>query len=164
MWIPVLIIVITIALMIGPILLLRPTARQSQVAELRNLALKQGLSVKIQPNPIRASAQLAVYSCSLSKEKLDKLIQLDPPWTLIRQNYIHDLHFFRDWDWLGSSRPPDSMQNYLQLHLVDLDSSIIGVEITRHSVGCFWTEKVGQKQPELAVTEIHAWLKGLAEV
>ncbi len=132
------IIVVTIAMVVGPVAMLQPSKRDRRLTELRQVAAQKGIRVRLASLQLASGKQdLAVYSLSLPTS--------DTPydeWLLIHQSFTHEMHFSGQWDWDSSKPPaPSRMHEGLQQYIQQADSHIVGIEVTQHSVGVYWSEK-----------------------
>ena len=102
MWTPIIIIALAVAMVVGPVMLMRPSRLQQRQSRLRQYALEQGLRVQLQPLPDGAASpderqMLPVYL--LPPAPAAGGSRRLPPWLLIRHAISHDIHFSGHWDW-----------------------------------------------------------------
>lgn len=172
MWVAVAIVVLAVLMMVGPLMAIRPTKSQSRLAGLRQLALKEGLSVRMRQDPSAYQKGLiAVYTLHLPGHQNNQTGEKPPEqnknvrkanrWLLTRREYSHELHFQGEWDWRGEDRPALSLQKFLKQHVMELDDSFLAVESSGHSFGVYWTERLAGKTAGQRVGEVAAWLKAL---
>ncbi len=171
MWIALVIVILAVLMMVGPLMAIRPTQSQARLAQMRQLALKAGLSVRVRqdPNAYR-KGQVAVYTINLPEQRhgateaeRQQSVRKANQWLLSRREYVHELHFQGEWDWQGKDRPTPALQAFLKQHLAALDGSFLAVESTGHSFGLYWTESRAGRTSEERVEEVAAWLKTLVE-
>ena len=136
-WWPLFLVIGAIALVLGPIMVLQPNNRQRQLAELRQTALKRGISVRLDSSNKTASP-IAVYSLAWPISVKTGRFYLK------KQDFAHDLHLLDYWYWQGDGRPPNSWLPPLKAMLRLLPEDIVGIECTKHSLGLFWLEKCNQ--------------------
>lgn len=134
----VVMIVVAIAMVVGPIAMLQPSKRDLHLTDLRQAAAQKGIRVRLASLHLSSGKQsLAVYSLGLPTS--------DTPydeWLLIQQSFEHELHFSGKWDWANRSQAAPARQHAAILEQVkQLDSHIVGIEVTQHSVGVYWSEK-----------------------
>jgi type II secretory pathway pseudopilin PulG len=137
LWV-IVIIVVTIAMVVGPVAMLQPSKRDRRLTELRQAAAQKGIRVRLASLQLASGKQnLAVYSVSLPTS--------DTPyheWLLIHQSFVHEMHFSGQWDWDNAQSPaPSHMHAGLQQYIQQLDQHIVGIEVTQHSVGVYWSER-----------------------
>ena len=137
LWWPLLIIIGTVALLLGPIMVLQPNSRQRQLAALRQAALKRGISVRLDSSNKKAPP-IAVYSLAWP------ISMKTGRFYLKKQDFAHDLHLLDYWYWEGDGRPPDNWLPPLKEILQLMPEDIVGIECTKHSLGLFWLEKHNQ--------------------
>lgn len=134
----IVIIVVTIAMVVGPVAMLRPSKRDSRLTDLRQAAAQKGIRVRLASLVLSAKSQdLAVYSLSFEKSE-----EVHPQWLIVQQSFTHDVHFSGQWDWAEkSAAAPRSQHDALLAFLASLDPSILGVEVTAHTVALYWQER-----------------------
>jgi hypothetical protein len=163
MWTVILIVCLAFAMMLGPIMIMQPSKRQRRLAKLRDLALVEGMKVKMKVMPdksARAGESVPLYYQPWSDRK-----PLKDTWLLARQPFAHGLHFLDEWDWTDDRRATPEWQDVLKRALPTLPASVVAVEAGGHSVGVCWLESTGEKTPEQAVADIATWLRNfIAEV
>lgn len=150
----VVIIVITIAMVVGPVAMMRPSKRDQRLTDFRQVAAQKGIRVRLASLTLATGQQaLAVYS--KISQKADESYA---PWLLIQQSFGHELHFSDHWDWDNTkAQAPANIQPALREYIATLDESIKGIEVTKHSVGLYWTEQ------RLSIEQIEALLDDLLE-
>ncbi|MBB6521576.1 hypothetical protein [Pseudoteredinibacter isoporae] len=135
-------VILAIAMVLGPVMLMKPSGRQRQLARLRQEALENGLQSRISSVPkelgsYTAAPTIAVYQ----KRWLDRRYTGTETLMLYRTAYSHDIHFHGVWDWQEgvtmSSMPNEALKNNLDA----LPDSVLAVEISTLGVGLFWLEK-----------------------
>lgn len=173
MWVALVIVVLAVLMIVGPLMAIRPTKSQNRLAGLRQLALKEGLSVRMRQDPSAYNNGLvAVYTYYLPGHKNNQAGEAPPQqksvrkanrWLLARREYQHELHFQGEWDWLGDERPLPPLQNFLKDHLLKLDGSFLAVESSGHGFGLYWAERLAGKSAGQRIEEIASWLRALAQ-
>ena len=144
MW-PVVIVLLVLAMMIGPIMLMQPTKEQRDLAELRTYARSKGLQVSASKITSQSGDLCWFYWRPLAEKN-----QL-PAMLLERKPYAHGLHVAQYWSFTGQKvEVSQEIEHFLQR----LPSAISAFEINAHAVGVHWSEGGGQKsldqwQPEL---------------
>lgn len=155
----IVIILFVIAMMLGPLMFMRPSASQKRIAQLRTAAQKQGLRIRMDHNPFAEKApSLAVYSLVFTKRKS---AEHWPTFSLFRKNYAHDIHFCGEWDWYKQGELSQQQVQALRRFLSALDKSIVGVECNQSSVGIFWRERMQALSDEEALQRVLRDLQNL---
>jgi len=137
MWVTV-VVVLVVALMVGPIMMLQPNRSQRHATRLRALAEKHKLHIRLGQNPASGEPrELAVYSRSVNPKTEGSL----RPWFAARQALEHELNFAEDWDWVRGGHAPEKLHAALKDWLPTLPAPIRAVVVTDQSVGIYWTER-----------------------
>ncbi len=147
-WILWLVMGLVLCMLLGPILFLKPSPRQLQLAQLRARAPKLGLKVHMAQ---LAGEERAVYQLPwpAGKERY-----AGPEWCLERKAYKHEIHIGQYWYWVESSVPESAVIRVLTAQVPNLPDSINGVAADRNGLSCYWNERGG-----LAVQDLMAqWL------
>ena len=151
-------ILLAIVMVVGPIMLMKPSAGQKKIADLRQVAAKMGLKVRLDTYISGNQKQsVAVYSL------FEDLLEDTGCYLLWRKNYAHGIHFHQDWEWqkLASDNPANLSPEQLErvhLWLESLAKEVVGVEINKRLVGLWWQEQ----NASYSLTDIHSKLKELA--
>jgi len=157
----IIIIVITVALALGPVMMLRPTAGQKRLSTLRACAHEKGLRVRLESDPRKQKeGQLAVYTlpwCVESKKKGGSIVE----WMLIKQSFSHELHFSGEWDWMGKGRAPKSSHQNIKTLLSHNPVNMLALSASRLGLGVYWKENLGGKSPQVCVEEISSILQAI---
>lgn len=152
MWLPILICLGAVALIIGPILLMQPSALQRREATMRLLAAEQGLRVHLQPPPEGASVppdlRMAAMYCLPCKNRDDA----KDTWVLVKKSYSHELHWSGFWDWQTSSSRLNKKDFNTCLQRVP--DTVFAIANGPQGLCCYWLEKGGEE----AVQSISSWL------
>lgn len=102
---PLIVVGLAVAMVVGPIMLLRPSSRDRRLTALRQSATQMGLSVRMASYELQGKTHpIAVYQLN------SDLPAHTRGWLLLKRGYDHDLHFYREWDWQPLSvrqRAPD---------------------------------------------------------
>lgn len=138
----ILLIVGTLALLIGPVAMLQPTHRERRQAKLRTKARALGLNVHLQklPQLIEGDTQNQAMPLYVQPKRTKR------EWCLVRTRYAHGAHVQQWWEYSSAERPSSAMQKALDEVLKTLPSSVMGVSRTPEGLGFFWTEKGGIEQ------------------
>ncbi len=139
----IVILIVTFALVVGPISMMRPSAAQKAKENLRLLARAKGVHYSMRKIPRQADelaepAALPVYFLSPAKN------QTAAGWMLVRTNYKHDLHFLGEWAWQNTARPSNDELERLKQSLPSLPDSIRALSSGSEGVCIFWSERGGE--------------------
>lgn len=145
-----LIFFLALAMMVGPVLALRPNPRQRHIASLRAAAIERGLKVYIDS---LHQEEIAVYQI-LWPTTL-KLQYGEVSWCLVKQKHPHEMHFLGRWEWRGRVKPAVAVQTYLERKLESLPESVQALGSTPQGLCSYWNER-GR---EAALDVIETWLK-----
>ncbi len=135
-------VILAIAMVLGPVMLMKPSGRQRQLASLRQQALERGLQSRISSVPSEISSYtaaptIAVYQKRWQGARFNQASAL----LLHRTAFSHEIHFHGVWDWQGDERislfPNEALKNGLDT----LPDSVLAIEISTLGVGLFWLEK-----------------------
>ena len=149
-------IVLSVALVVGPIMMFRPSKKDQRLAALRQSAALKGIQVRIAPldhlRPLHTEHAVTIYSLPIKPTHGDQY----SAFVLTQQAFDHEMHFSGYWDWQSREVVAHCQWHAELKAFVDsLDSSVVGVELTKHSVGVWWIEK------HLTIEEIKQLLQQL---
>ena len=170
MW-QIIIIVIVVAMMVGPIFMMRPSGRDEREAKLRNIAREMGLIVHLSARPSEktqssdrqrenSGQQFAVYMLPWPESILSREHKM-PSWTLEQKKYQHDIHFQGFWDWLNACKSPESWFQAIHATLSTLPVGVVALSSASPGLSVYWDESLRGKTPELAVGNIYETLSTL---
>jgi hypothetical protein len=156
----ILVLILVIAIILAPIIALKPRGKQSRIEKMRLLARSKGVLYSLRRLPplktdSRQSDALPVYTLAPN----EKISGIDE-WILRRTQYAHDLNFFKEWDWANQHRPPESVQDFLLKRLVNLPASVAGISAGHNGVTVFWTEE-GDEQTLLELIDFLKHIQAL---
>lgn len=142
MWIFI-IIVLAVALVVGPAMMIRPSPAQKNQTRLRAIALGKGIRITVRNLPQQSAesekpAPVSVYFIAPANH------QLDDDWFLLRTSYTHDIHFLDSWAWQGNLRATAAEQAVLKKYLPLLPESVRGVSVGSKGVCVYWQERGGE--------------------
>lgn len=148
---PIIIVILAIAMMLGPILLLQPNKMQRRLASLRQTAAEKGLQVRMLK---RDAEVVAAYQLpwSIARRKRQK-------WMLKRTSYEHGLHIAGFWQWLDHNRPSPQFEQILAEALPELPSSVVGIEADSYGIAVLWLEQGGEER----LNNLIAWLRDIVD-
>lgn len=140
MWF-VVILIVTIALIAGPIMMLRPNPAQKKREAWRMQAHQLGMRFMMRALPkqntdIDSAPPMPVYYLPPQKNHEDAR-----DWMLIRTAYEHEGNMYRDWDWQDAGRPNPQVQNLLKEHLPNLPSGVRAISEGVQGTCIYWDEK-----------------------
>jgi hypothetical protein len=141
MWF-VIIMIVVVAMVVGPIMMMRPSPAQKHTEQLRAAALAQGIGVSVRNLPQQATeiekpAAVPVYFFPPVNH------HLKDDWFLLRTHYAHDMHFLNWWAWQGEWRATDNEQAVLREYLPLLPESVRGISLGSKGVCIYWQEQGG---------------------
>lgn len=134
-----------VAMVVGPIMMLQPSAAQRRQESLRQRAAQLGLRVKIVSLPQQATeselpAVIPVY-CLPHEPQGKNMSQ----WLLLRGAYAHEANFFGSWVWHGKERATTAEQEWLRSKLASLPNSVAALECGPQGICIYWSEAGGEK-------------------
>lgn len=171
MWIPALVIVLVIALAVGPVMWFRSTPYQQQIINTRSRATKLGLRVQLVPlSELGVAGEdakgdfVAAYGLPWVQRESDESEVIGRPasysWRLMRQRISHEAHFEGWWDWQNGQRADKSWHAPLLALLRELPSDVIAIESSRQNLWLYWRERGGPER----VDQVAAILARLREI
>ncbi len=149
-----LVIGLTLAIVLGPLLMFMPGKGQQRLANLRQKAAQMGLIVQAHRHPaITEDGPWMFYLMPWpSYVNTNKLAC----WVLLRRNFSHEIHLKGQWDFQAGA-PEEAVCQVLKNQLELLPEHITGIESTSAGIGVYWNER--GKDSHLAL--IYAWLDDL---
>lgn len=157
MWLPIIICLAAVALLLGPIMLMQPSAAQRREAGLRQRAVENGLRVHLQvppegtQSPLKNKA-LPMYCLPWTEQKDTR-----HTWALVKKSYPHELHCAGKWDWSIRSENRD-VERVFEL-LDTAPEKVLALVSGPQGLCVFWTE-LGVAED---VDEISGWLKDMVK-
>lgn len=151
----VVITVMVIALIVGPIMMLRPNPAQKNKENMRSIASASGIRFTIKKLPKQAAEienpePVPVYFFAPSDT------QISNDWLLLRATYPHEVLYLRGWEWQGEARATTAEQEVLKKHLPDLPEGVRAVSAGSQGVCVYWNEKGGEPVLEKVITLLQA--------
>lgn len=138
-WLPLLVILLAVALVIGPVMWLKPSSRDRRLASLRQAAASAGFRVQMQKLPAsQGSGTAAMYLAGWRNPR-----KLDTGWGLEVQRMSHEMHFEDVWDWRNGRRAPEAAESPLRDLLGQLPADSVAVLATDGGLGVQWKETSG---------------------
>lgn len=137
------ILVLVLAVVVGPISMLRPSPAQRRREQLRMHASKQGVrfSMRLLPGlktDIDQPAAMSVYYLPPPPKAREM-----PEWILMRTTYAHEGNFYQEWDWQTQARPDDASCQLLRTYLPQLPLSVPAISASNLGISVFWQEGEG---------------------
>ena len=148
------ILVIAIALVLGPISMLRPKPAQKRRENLRLYASQQGVRFTLQrPPALSTDVEQRIPMPVYYFPPADK-VQAGGEWILMRTHYGHEKNFYQEWDWQTKGRPNEQVSQLIREYLPRLPESVIA--ITQGALGTcvFWSEKEDKEVLDLLIDMI----------
>lgn len=132
----IVVIVLVVAMILGPVAMLRPSSAQKRKSALRQGARELGLYVGVRRMPARATdtqppEHLPVY-CVPAKAM--------PSWCLVKTAYAHDLNYEQWWQPL-KQKPPVAVEQKLTNILKSLPNGVECISSTEQELAIFWKER-----------------------
>jgi len=139
----IIILIIAVALVLGPVMMLRPNPAQKNKEDLRTRARTRGVHFSMrnlprQPDEQEQPAAIPVYFLPPTKT------QTSTSWMLVRTNYQHDINFLGWWAWQGQPRAIGAEIDVLTAQLPVLPQSVRAVSAGGGGVCVYWEEKGGE--------------------
>lgn len=155
----IVILVWVMAMVIRPLMLLRPNKQERQKAALRQRATAQGMRVTLDALPRQRTDQEAPKPLPVYRQPAGKGGGPRQSWLLMRAAYEHEVHFLGGWAWQGSTRASAAEQACLRAQLPQLPPAVRAVGGNVHGWCVYWTERGG----EATFCEIETLLKALRD-
>jgi hypothetical protein len=154
MWF-LIIMLLSMALVVGPMMMMRPDPIQKNKERMRAIAYAKGIRFSIKKLPQQASeleppAPIAVYFFAPAKTSGDT------DWLLIRAAYEHEIHFLGHWAWQKQGRATPEEQLILTQHLPLLPDAVRAVSAGSQGVCVYWSEKGGDAVLERVIALLEA--------
>jgi hypothetical protein len=147
------------ALVAGPIMMLKPKPAQRQKEELRLKARALGIHFSMLRLPQLKTAQEVPNACPVYSFPPSTKLAGSKGWVLLRTSYTHESNFYEVWDWYEKRQPSDSLKHILQPYMPLLPASVEAISAGSQGVCVFWREQGG----EGCLNLIHKILLDLAE-
>lgn len=147
-FLPYLIIILALALILGPIMMLQPTAGQRKRAKLRAMAAKQGIKVQ-------ADGDTSGINYFLP---WPEAVEYEQAWRLQKQSYEHGAHFFKAWDFVDTTMHFDA-QTRQSIERLLLEAEWLS-EVGANAIGVFirWDERLSGQLPQVAMDKVERTL------
>lgn len=132
----VVLVIAVFCLLVGPILMLKPSPRQRQLAAFRAQGIALGLKVSTE---VLDGKPYTVYAAPWPEEHGFRFAAA--PWTLMRKPYEHAIHVARVWDFSDQNRASDGERASITELLEGLPTSVMGVGVSPRGLAVYWLEK-----------------------
>lgn len=149
------ILILAIALILGPISMLRPKPAQRHKETLRMHAAGKGIRFGMRTLPKLKTATEEPIPSPVYYLPPDAKKQSAPTWTMIRTDYQHEGNFYQEWDWYGPYRPPEMVCDMLRKRLPDLPASVSAITQGEAGTCIFWSEKGGTEVLDELIKILH---------
>lgn len=145
----VVVIVLAMSLVIGPLLMFKPSTHQRKVAQWRQIAAQKRFQVQLMSIKDRTCA---VYRLPWPTKKARQF------WCLEKMSYVHEIHFADYWQWLGSERADAATQIDLKALLANLPVDVVKIESSPVGFGIAWQELGGPQALEQVMGTIETFV------
>jgi hypothetical protein len=154
MWF-VIMMLLAVALVLGPVMMMRPDPIQKNKEQMRAIAYSKGIRFTIKKLPQQLSeleppAPIPVYFFAPSKTSGDT------DWILLRTSYEHGAHFMGHWAWQKQPRATAAEETILVNYLPRLPESVLGVSSGGQGVCVYWRETGGIEALALIIELLEA--------
>jgi hypothetical protein len=145
------ILVIAMALVLGPVSMLRPKPAQKRRENLRLYASQKGVRFTLQRPPRLATDMEQPIPMSVYYLPPVDKAQVEKEWILMRTHYEHEKNFYQEWDWQSPAQPNEQIRQYLKEYLPTLPASVIAITQGKLGTCVFWSEREDKEQLDLLV-------------
>lgn len=140
-WTVTLVIIFTTALVLGPIMWVKPSGRDGRLAKFRQRAAQTGLSVQMQPLPeALGEGSAAVYFARWQNPR-----RLQTGWGLELKRMRHEMYFAGRWDWYHDHPAPRAAHDSLRKLLQQLPKDATAIVCSDIGLGIQWHESSGDE-------------------
>lgn len=157
-----LLFILALAMVIGPVMMIRPTPGMKRVAKLRSLANQQGFTITIKPPSDKGRVPGAAYFLLRKKSIHEKKNIVT--WRLEKKTHSHEIHFYGLWDWAGAAHAPKGQWPLLHTILDDIPVGVTELELNTMNVGCMWDETCGTKSEQESIDMLRKLLTRVMDV
>lgn len=145
------ILILAIALVLGPISMLRPSPAQKRKEMLRLHATNHGVRFSMRRLPslktdLEQAATLPVYYLPPPPK-----MTATPEWILMRTTYVHEGNFHLEWDWQTDTRANEDTCNLLKNYLPTLPASVPAISAGALGICVFWQERESTEALDLLI-------------
>ncbi|MDO3386397.1 hypothetical protein QWI17_11160 [Gilvimarinus sp. SDUM040013] len=134
-YIVVIILLLVVAMVVGPVAMLRPSPAQKKRDALRLRARQLGVAVHLRLPPSAATAtekasHMAAY-CIHHKGV--------GCWQLVRASFAHEIHL-NEWWQFQAAKPGQAVRNFLSQTIDELPRGVVAVTAQGQEVAVYWKE------------------------
>jgi len=133
-------VILALAMIVGPIMMMKPSGRQTQLATMRQKALMLGMQTSLVPVPKPLSGATHAPMIAVYYKRWESFKWSDDTALLLRLGFEHDIHFSGPWDWAENHTADITADEEMHKLLKSLPSSVLGVEFGPLGVGLYWLE------------------------
>lgn len=152
---------LAVMMVVGPVMMIRPSVSQKKTASLRTAASEAGLIVKLGRSDFPESNG-AIYTLPWPEEAKAYQRQLNA-WALVKGKYEHDIHFAGAWDWQGKQPAADKLWPLIEGTIQPLPASITAFGMNNVGVFMLWNEGFAAGEHLHAIDDIKQRLVALQE-
>lgn len=131
----ILLVLAALALVIGPVMMFRPSARDRRLASLRAHANEQGIRVALASAATAELKDSARYILPWPQKLLKS-----QRWGLVRKAYPHGLHIATYWAWQGEAAPA-ALVPVLEGYVSGLPASVVALTAGPDGLSLNWREQ-----------------------
>lgn len=133
-------VVLAVAMIVGPIMMMKPSGRQTQLAAMRQEALMQGMQTSLVAVPKALQGATHAPMIAVYYKRWEGFKWNGDTALLLRLGFEHDIHFSGPWDWAENHRAEITSDEMMRELLKSLPSSVLGIEFGPLGVGLYWLE------------------------
>lgn len=137
-------LIMAVALILGPIAMLRPNPAQKRKEQLRLQASSQGIRFSMRRLPVLKTDMEVPPTVPVYFLPPPAAIQSNDDWILMRTGYEHEGNFYREWEWQGLARPSTAICTSLLQVLPDVPASVPAIAQGKSGTCIFWRETGGE--------------------
>jgi hypothetical protein len=153
------ILVIALALIIGPIAMLAPKPAQRNKEALRLGAASHGVRFTMRRPPKLKTAMDEPMPMPVYYVAPGGRTGTLPEWMLVRTDYAHEGNFYQAWDWHTEGRADPQVQRLLLDSLPRVPASVVAISQGEAGTCIFWGEREGAEALDILIR----LLKGIQE-
>lgn len=140
----IIIVIITVALILGPIRMMQPTPAQKMKEKMRLAARARGIHYSVRNIPRQADEQENPASVPVYFFPPPNLM-VEKSWMLVRANYQHDINLLGWWTWQGDEHASAAELDVLKTQLPSLPESVRALSAGREGICVYWNEQGGDE-------------------
>lgn len=125
-------------MVLGPVMMVRPTKRDSRLAKLRGIAAAQGLQVRMVR---QGDGEVAAYALPWPEMKARKFA--GPVVQLRRRHYSHGLHLADTWE-VQPAQLTEDLKAALTQFVNPLPDTVVGASLGEGGLALHWREIEGE--------------------